>query len=161
MSYSLTPATHQSGGHDEEEAITSKNEAVYVPEGHPTKSQHDEFRFLRESHKKVKFDQTLVLLTTIYCMLLIALFAWPRYLDSQWTGDGLLLLAQVISIVIVVGGLALIMSSITLSVTIRRWNRLRKRMRTVGLFPVASALAIMIIFEIIACIQSQEQEKTN
>ena len=130
--------------------------------GADTNNEEDAQKMADSSQAPSAFDTTIVVTTLLYTVMVVALFAGPLLAsdtnESSGGWDGLL---RGLSIIFAVGVAALIIATISLVSTIRRWNQLHAMSKAMGVFPTVVTIGIIIVLAVLVSIQSDNSDTTS
>ena len=108
------------------------------------------------------FDTTTLLTTLLYSLTVVTLFVAPRLAsnddDSSGGWDGLL---RGLTIIFAVGVGALIITTVSLVKTVRRWNKLHTVSKALGLFPTICTITIIILLFVLVSIQTDSSDSSS
>jgi hypothetical protein len=107
------------------------------------------------------YDPRLVAYSSLYTVLLILLFALPALILNNATGDGWSSVSTAIGVTLLLGGGALLVAVVTISVAGCRWAQLSTRMKVIALYPVVSIVTIFLVMILLWNRVVEQSNNTN
>lgn len=131
------------------------------------KKEEDAEKSDGESPAQPMIDTTILMTTFLYTLMIVVLFFGPG-LASSWSNDdpnessgGFDGLLRGLAIMYASGVGALIVATVGFVLTLQRWNQLHTMCKAMGVFPVVSAISIIILLAVRVSIQLERSDTTS